>query len=288
MMVGAATLDRGQARVVVSFAMPAATEVPLRLRYAPDAPWYRPAGELVATQPLEGQSPWKKSPLALAGLGAIAWLVMARLPRRAPRPAGRSIPVPARRGGALVELVRADSISRGWSGQVVDADEHSPVPNARLSIERRGFEHVSVVALAASDPQGRFALEAIALLPGDELVAEAPFHAMLRATLPPTGELRVALVLRRRALLDRLVAWARHRGGQFDARPDATPGQVRRAAGPDIDLVRWASAVERAAYGGEVVDQRAHHEVDRLAPSDAVDPSAASQAPRPVPKRPRR
>jgi hypothetical protein len=84
--------------------------------------------------------------------------------------------------------------------------------------------------------------------------------------LPEAGELDVALVLRKRALLDRLVAWARRRGLPFDARPEPTPGHVRRAAAGEFTVARWADAVERAAFGGQVVDAHAEKEVERLAP----------------------
>jgi len=289
-VVGAATLDRGEARLVVTFAMTGA-EVPLRLHYAPGAPWFRPAEELVVTQPLRGPGAWKRLPLVIAGLGAIAWLVMARLPRRPARRDARSSPPRAPRGGARVELVRGETTSRGWTGQVIDADLRGPVADARVSIERRGFERTEAVSHATSDSDGKFSLEAVDALPGDELVAQAPLHAMLRRPLPPSGELRVALVLRRRALLDRLVAWARRRGEPFDAHAEPTPAQVRRAAGADIGVIRWASAVERAAFGGGTVDEQAQGEVDRLAPSDAAEESAtgaADEAPRGRPARPRR
>jgi hypothetical protein len=286
MTVGAATLDRGEARMVVSFALTAAAEVPLRLRYAPDAPWFRPTGDLVLAQPLKGQSPWKKLPLALAGLGAVAWLTAARLPRRRPRRADRSSAHPPRQAGAHVELVRGEAASRGWSGRVIDADEGGPVGGARVSIERRGFERTDVIARATSDAQGVFALDPVDALPGDELVADGQLHALLRGSLPPTGELRVALVLRRRALLDRLVAWAHRQGRPFNIHTDPTPAQIRRAAAAEIDVVRWASAVERAAYGGGVVDEQAQREVDRLAPGEAPDArAAAEEGPRATPKR---
>jgi len=282
MVVGAAMLDRGEARVLVRFAAPDTPEVALRFRYAPDAPWFRPAGELVIAQPLRPPSPWRALPVVLAGLGAIAWLVMARVPRRVATRAARSRRSDAPRGGARVELVRGEAASQGWRGQVIDADEHVPLASARLSIERRGFQRTEAIGGAISDAQGRFTLEPIESLPGDELVANAPLHAPLRGPLPATGELLVALVLRRRALLDRLVAWARRRGRPFDAHAEPTPAHVRRAAGRDLDVVRWASAVERAAYGGEVVDEQAQAEIDRLAPVEAVDasPRGAGEGPR--------
>ena len=286
-VVGAATLERGEARVLVTFALTGPTETPLRLRYAPDAPWFRPAGELVVTQPLRGPSVWKRWPLALAGAAAIAWLVMLRIPRRPLPRVSRPSPPHALRRGAHVEVV-GETTSQGWTGQVIDADEDEPVVGANVAIERPGFERKDVLAHATTDDRGMFVLEPADSLPGDELSAEGPLHAPFRGPLPRSGDLRVALVLRRRALLDRLVSWARRRGRPFDLYPDPTPGQVRRAAGPDLSVVRWASAVERAAYGGDVVDEQAQGEVDRIAPSEAVDAKATSAIERPPPPRRRR
>jgi hypothetical protein len=73
-----------------------------------------------------------------------------------------------------------------------------------------------------------------------------------------------------------MVQWAKLRGRPFDARPDPTPAHVRRAAGDDFRVARWADAIERAAYAGEPVDERAEADVDRLAPSPAASPSPPS------------
>ena len=113
---------------------------------------------------------------------------------------------------------------------------------------------------------------------GDELAIEAPLHVALRRPLPPPGDLDAQLVQRKRALLGRLVGWAKLRGRPFDARPEPTPGHVRHVAGDDFRVARWADAVERAAYGGEPVDARVEADVDRLAPGAPNSPAA----PRPM------
>jgi hypothetical protein len=43
---------------------------------------------------------------------------------------------------------------------------------------------------------------------------------------------------------------------------------VRAAAGPATAVGAWADAVERAAFGEEVVDEARKTEVDRIAPPD--------------------
>jgi hypothetical protein len=141
----------------------------------------------------------------------------------------------------------------------------------RLSIERRGFEGIDVVARTTSDNGGAFVLQEAETRPGDELVAEGPLHAMLRRPVPVCGELQVVLQLRRRALLDRLVAWARRRGPPYDAQPEPTPAHVRRVAvdeDPVGPIGRWADAVEQAAFGGTAVDEGVQAKVDKLAPAE--------------------
>jgi CBS domain-containing protein len=280
-IVGAATLEHGQARLLVSFARPAASEVPLRIRYLPDAPWFLAGDELELTQPLRSPSPWRRLPLGIAGLGVLAWLAIARLSAlKAPqRPGGRPGKMTGRPVVARVELLQALPEQQGWTGVVVDAHDDTPVDDARVAIERRGFERIAVVTETRSGKDGRFALSPVAHEPGDEIASEGALHAPLRGALPPSGDLRVALVLRRRAVLDRMVAWARRRGKPFDARPEPTPGHVRRAAGGDSPVGRWADAVERAAFGGETVDARAQAELEKLAPA-AVEPADPAGHPR--------
>ncbi len=280
-IVGAATLDHGQARLLVSFARPAASEVPLRIRYLPDAPWFLAGDDLELTQPLRSPSPWRTLSLGAAGLAVLAWLAIARLSAlRAPQRLGSRPGKPTgRQVVARVELLQALPEQQGWTGVVVDAHDGTPVEDAKVAIERRGFERIAVVAEARSGKDGRFALSAVAHEPGDEIASEGALHAPLRGALPPSGDLRVALVLRRRAVVDRMVAWARRRGKPFDARPEPTPGHVRRAAGGDSPVGRWADAVEKAAFGGETLDARAQAELDKLAPA-AVEPADPAGRPR--------
>jgi hypothetical protein len=288
-IVGAAPLAGAEARVVLTFAMPAASEAPLRLRYVPDAPWFQSGGELALTLPVRAPNPWKRVPLVLAGFAALAWLILARLPprsREGSRPGVSRAPVLHPEAG--VELVRAGPAARGWTGRIHDAHDGFGIVAAFVAIERPGFRGVEVLAQATANGEGVFALPPIEAHPGDLLLAEGQVHSALRRPLPPAGELDVALVLRKRALLDRLVAWARRRGRPFDGRPEPTPGHVRRAAVSEEAVARWAQAVERAAYGEGVIDAEAQREVDRLAPaepSDAVpSPGDPRLPPRPGPR----
>jgi hypothetical protein len=274
--VGAATLQRGEARVGAALGVPAepGAELPLEVRYLPDAPWFEPVRPLLLTQPLRPPSAWNKIALALAGLAVAGWIGIARLPRRsesrAPDARGRRKGEPSAETVARVEMVRPDAAGKGgWTGKVFDSHEHGPLPGVRVAVERPGFEHAEALGEAISDEAGLFVLAPIEARPGDVLVAEGPLHARMRQPVPPHGEIRVALVARRRALLDRLVAWARRRGRPFDARPDPTPAHVSRMARSGDVVKEWAEAVERAAYSGAAVDAEREAEVDRLAPPDA-------------------
>jgi hypothetical protein len=282
-IVGAAPLVAGsEARMVLTFAMPAANEAAVRLRYLPDAPWFQSGGELTLTLPMRAPSPWKKVPLVVAGLTALAWLILTRLPSRG-REASRSGVTrgPVLHPEAGVELVRAGPAARGWTGRIHDAHDGFGIVAALVAIERPGFRGVEVLARAKSDEAGVFVLPAMDVHPGDLLLAEGPVHSALRRPLPSAGELDVALVLRKRALLDRLVAWARRRGRPFDGRPEPTPGHVRRAAAAELGVARWAEAVERAAYGEGLVDEEAQRAVDRLAPDESPEVAPAPGGPRP-------
>lgn len=275
-VVGAANLDRGAATLVVT--IPPAAQGPedrgatLRVRFVPDAPWFRAGPELTLLQPARPPSPWRKVPLLLATLLALGWLVVSRWSSRAPAAAAlarRSTAPPPEPRVALVEAGPAD---QGWRGRLVDAHDGAPVAAARVAVERRAFDRLATVVQTWTGDDGRFALPQAMVAPGDELVAEGRAHAEVRRPLPPPGILEVALVLRRRAVLDRLVAWARGRGAPFDAKPEPTPGHVRRAAGSEFTVARWADAVERAAYGGGVVDASAEADVERMAPAPPAAP----------------
>jgi hypothetical protein len=271
-IVGAAPLEGNEARLVITFAAPFdganASEVPMTFRYVPSAPWFQPAADLQLIQPVRGPSPWKKAPLVIAATLVVAWLALMRVPIRS---ADRRKTTRPRIEHAVehVQIVRAGPRSLGWQGRVADAHDGVALAGVRVAIERPGFEHIDVVAQSTSDATGAFTLAPIGTRPGDVLVVDGRLHQTLRHPLPASGELSIALVLRRRALLDRLVTWARQRGSPYDAQPEPTPGHVRRASSADSAVARWADAVERAAYGGDLVDERAQAEVDRLAPTDS-------------------
>jgi len=270
-VVGAGTVEAGRAHVVATFVPPPAASASLVLQYLPDAPWFEVGEPLVVSVPVNAPSPWRQLPLVLAGIAVAAFVVLGRVGAKTrtivpPRPVRPAAPEPR------IDLVRpaAAGVNR-WTGRAVDAHDGSPLVHARIAIERPGFGRVEIAATAFTDESGGFDLAPPEPITEGALVAEGPLHRELRQKLPPPGEVVLSLVSRRRALLGSLVEWARARGRPYDARPEATPGHVRRVAETDVRASRWAEAVERAAFGLADVDARMEQDVDRLAPTARGD-----------------
>jgi hypothetical protein len=307
LVLAAATVEAGEAHLVINVGAPAPAAppapaprdqpasgsagpapppsqsvVPLRVRYAPDAPWYTAGDELALALPVRAPSPWRKTPVLVAGLAVIAWLVIGRRSRTRPAAPDDAEPVKVPSlGEARIDVLRSVKTSRaGWTGRVVDAHDETAVAGAEVSLERPSFRGVVVVASAQANPAGRFELRCEDVQPGDTLAVQAPLHAMLRKAVPPFGEIQIALVLRRRKLLGRLVGWARAKGKPFDQYPEPTPGHVKRAAGTDAQTARWAEALELAAFGAEEVDDAAEKAVIDLEPRPAAAQPRADDAPR--------
>jgi hypothetical protein len=269
-LVGVAPIASGQARVTATQmrdGIDDSSDGPLSLRYLPDAPWFLPTYDVLLPRRPPPKSTWGGLLMALAGLAAAGWVLAARWRPRdlaSEMPPASVLQAPVRAG---VIVVRRSATDPGLVGRVVDAHEGTPVQAAQVRLERAGFDGVDVVSRVSCDASGRFELPLPTARPGDELVVESGAYCTLRTPVAGGGEVEIALILRRRQLIDDLVRWARKRGGRFDARPEPTPGHVRRVAGDDEQAARWADAVERAVYGNEVVDQEVETRVAQLAPS---------------------
>jgi hypothetical protein len=265
-LIGAAMLSHAEAQIVAPLPTAPSGEATLRLQYLPDAPWFIRTTDLRLTQPIRGLSWSEEVAMTLSGLAMVAWSLLVRIRARKrllePKRAAQE-PTPG------VRVVNAAASSSGWTGRVVDVYDGTAVAGARVRIERPGFERAAVVVETMSAATGEFRLPDAAAQPGDQLTVESPLYATLRRNLPNPGDLEVSMLLRRRQLLDRLVSWARMRGGRFDARPEPTPGHVRRAASSEeSQIAAWADLVECTVYGGNVVDARAQADVEQIAPSD--------------------
>ena len=272
-VVGAAPVDHGVARMLVTFTGHVGHEASLRLRYVPSSPWYEPLGEPTVRIPIRGPSVFAKAPILAAGLAMIAIFLFGRLSAQKNKPAPKPAepkPGEGREGKPRLDVVRAATRGeQGWSGVLVDAHEGELLRGIRVWIERGTFDGRSVLASAETAANGRFVLPGIGPVAGDETIsAEGRYHARLSQPLPAPGEIMIALAQRRRALLANLVKWAKRRGPPFDIRPEATPGHVKRAGSGQEATVRWADAVERAAFGPGDVDARIEQEIDKMAPDD--------------------
>lgn len=281
--VGSGNVVKGKARVVVSFAAGHRGEVPVTLRYISGAPFWRPGREIQVVLGVAGPSLWRH--LLLGGLvAALTGWIVAKW-RRSPetmRPESASLPPPS--GRPEIVVVDRPSGIRGWKGTVTDAHDGFPIAGARLRVVSVGFDGERTLAEVTTDETGAFSLDAEAP-EGARLVVEGDLHATYQQALPPPSLIRVALVTRRRAVLDRLVKWARSRGGAFDGAKEPTPGHVRRVASRTAasDVEAWARRVEHVAFGPDPVtraveDEVQHAEPQALPPADRGQAEAASPA----------
>ncbi|MBK9265572.1 MAG: carboxypeptidase regulatory-like domain-containing protein [Polyangiaceae bacterium] len=256
--VGAGEVRDGVARVIASFSFERAGTVPLKLRYVPSAPFFRAGKSLDIEISVRGPGMAKQIAIALVVLAVTAWIVIGwrRAPMRAvPNADDGKTPVPTGRAG--VDVVRAEAGQTSYSGTVIDAHDATPIAAARLVVIAPAFQGDGVVSRATSNERGEFVLDA-SHRSDARLVIEAPAHTKHEQALPLPGVLRIALVTRRRTLLERLVRWAQRTGAPFDAQPEPTPGHVRRAAfrAQDDEVEQWARGVETAAYGPAMVDEQ--------------------------------
>jgi hypothetical protein len=294
-VVGAAPVQNGRADLRVIFAAPATPTARLSIHYLPTAPWFDGSEPLSIDVPIHPPSVWKQLPFILMAVAVALFLLFGRT-RRAPRRIPRATsPIERSAEPDVHVLAEASAPGAGWAGRVIDAHEKYPIARARVAIEHLSFGAPEILESAFTDADGRFRfgytpktgigtgtlslsstgfqhrgrtlmdLEA-------RLVIDAPLHTSMRKRLPPSGEIEIALVSRKRAILDRLVEWARLRGKPFDVRPEPTPGHIQRAAGKAADVAAWAEAIERAAFDEGDVDARVEQEIDAIAPKN--DPLA--------------
>jgi hypothetical protein len=258
--VGAGTVTDGKAHVVAAIGTERTSTLSLTLRYVPSAPWYRPGAELTTEVKIAGTGVWRQILIAALVAGVAAWVV-AGWRRAKPKPRrGDDTDAPPPSGRPGVQVIGRAPSAGGWRGVVVDAHEGSAVAGARLSIVVPSFQGDGVIARALADEHGAFSFEP-AHTRDARLVVEADLHSTFEQALPPPSALHVALITRRRALLDRLVRWARHQGMPFDGVAEPTPGHVRRAAvrlemqeGERwTNVEKWAAQVESSAFGPDPV-----------------------------------
>ncbi|UQA58230.1 carboxypeptidase-like regulatory domain-containing protein [Polyangium aurulentum] len=271
--VGAGSVQDGKAHVIASFSADREVTVPLVLRYVPAAPFYRAGATLPVEVRITGPGIARQILAALLVLGVTAWIVVGwrRAPMPKPKCSDDTSAVPSGRAG--IEVVRAAAGQSGWRGTVLDAHDGTPVAGARLVIVAPAFQGDGVVARVTADERGEFVLDAPHRSDA-RLVVEADAHSRHEQALPPPSVLRVALITRRRALLERMIRWARRHGTPFDAQPEPTPGHVRRAAARSnaLDIESWARSVEQAVYGPATVDEDIESKIGAAEPRGVKKP----------------
>ena len=251
--LGSARVTEGLADLYLQVQESAAQARPLELRYVPDAPWWLPGSALQVTIPILPPSPWRR----IAWIAAVAvlgsWLLLGwQRPRRIERAAASL----ARRQSARapVDIVEVGDATSGWHGQVIDAHDGAPIPNAVVLVRLPAFDASGILRTAHSDALGAFVLTGTESAgPGAALEVRAPFHSPLAAPMPPPGTLILSLTSRRRTLLGRFVEWAVRDGG-WERRGEATPGEVARRS-ERSEVATWAGAVDEAAYGPEPLSE---------------------------------
>jgi hypothetical protein len=259
----------GTAEMVLSFQPRRnAADADITLRYRSDASYYEPGVPAMLRVHVAAQSMWHRLvPVLLAAVVA-GWLLRGwRRPKRRDRPRPAE---PVIKGVASVQVVGRSTSRRGWSGRVVDAHQGTPIAGARIRVIVPTFVDLDVIIDARADGLGRFAFEVNSSERDLQLRVSSELHGDVERPLPPPSELAIALVSRRRLLLDRLVNWARRAGKPWYRSPEPTPGHVirvaRRRNRATDDVAAWAERVQRRAFGPEPVDAAAEREVREAEP----------------------
>jgi hypothetical protein len=270
---GIARVESGTVRVVARFARRAERTAELTLHYLPSEPWWTASAPLRVEVPLAPQSHWGSVAWLIGSLVIAFWLL--RGWRRPAPPPRSSATVASKARAAAVVVVEPDAGSAGWRGIVRDAHDRTPVAQAEVAIVADEADGARVVARTTTDTEGHFELPSVSADAEKRFVVTARWHALLRVAVPPHGRLEIDLVTRRRQLVARFVAWASREGHGMKGRSEPTPGDVRDVARRvrRQDIIDWANAVEKAAYGPEPVDEPVERRVVEREPPERGRPS---------------
>jgi hypothetical protein len=251
--LGSAPFERGSAVLRLGDATG-----PVRLSYRSDDPWWLPGQplELVLPGGADTERPPRRWPW-LALLAPIGFVCLRALQRPALRKNERKPPRKARAPALVSEPAPAAS---GWVGKVSDAHDGLPIAGARVQVLLPSFVGSEPNALTAiADAHGAFQLPPLQdpLPEGARLRVSAPLHSEVERPLPPQGRVTLALTSRRRAVLRRLVRWARALGAPWARGGEPTPGEIAEIAARrgDPRTARWAEDVQAAAFGHAQVDE---------------------------------
>jgi hypothetical protein len=253
--IGSAPFAAGTARLTL--APPAGAEV--TLHYRSDDPWWRPGEPLslsLGAAPKPDGSPKRWPWLVL--LVPIGYICLRSLQRPALRQT-QPRPLPKPRGATPIVSPAGAPLISGWVGRVIDAHDGHPVPGAQVELVLPSFRGAATNRVhSVADEAGRFELPALQdpLPEGARLRVWAPLHSDVERPLPPQGRVSIALTSRRRAVLRRLVRWARSLGAPWARGGEPTPGEVADIAlrRGDPRTARWAEDVQAAVFGDAPVD----------------------------------
>ena len=281
--VGMAALRQGTAHVTATFASVRGSAVTLRAGYVPAAPWWEAGAPASIAVTLRQGTPWRRIALLALALALLAWALREAYDFQPILRRRRAPTAKAHASAAVVpaSIVRARPSPAGWIVRAVDAHDGTPVEGVSFAVVLRVFPSATepagqeVLARGTGDAAGRFTLAGGPLPRGAILRLWARGHADVEMPLPPPSELSIAMISRRRHLLDRLVAFAAREWGD-EARREPTPDQVVRRARRAVDppstggrvreIEAFARATEAAAFGPAQVDETAEATVLALEP----------------------
>jgi hypothetical protein len=247
--IGSAPFEGGSARVHL-----AETSGEVTLVYHSDDPWWLPGEPLsLVLDPTPPRPPRRWPWLAL--LAPIGYVCLRSLQRPAlRRPERRPPPRPR----PALPVAAGSAPMSGWVGFVSDAHDGEPIASAEVRILLPSYRGDASTPVALTDERGGFQLPPLAdpLPEGARLRVSAPLHSDMERALPPQGRVSIALTSRRRAVLRRLVRWARAAGAPWFRSGEPTPGEVLATATRrgDLRTARWAEDVQAAAFGTGDVD----------------------------------
>jgi hypothetical protein len=253
--VAAAPLVQGSARLALGESR---TSGDITLNYHSDDPWWLPGEPLVLSIDEEAPRAPRRWPW-LALLAPIGYVCLRSLQRPAQRKSERR-PPPKPRTRAPGLAVDASAPLSGWVGSVSDAHDGQPIVGARVQVLLPSFRDSEPSALTAvADARGAFQLPALQhpLPEGARLRVWAPLHSEVERPLPPQGRVSITLTSRRRAVLRRLIRWARALGAPWARGGEPTPGEIADIAvrRGDPRTARWAESIQAAAFGRAPVDE---------------------------------
>jgi hypothetical protein len=258
--LGASPLQQGKAQLLVAeeaLGQSSAIEV----WYVPAEPWWQGEGPLPVTLPALPVPATRPTPLAVAALLLVAFLVWRTWQSPLPKLIARAAREAATRpGGEPQMIVLGGDPASGWSGQVVDAHDGRPLPGATVEVRATSFHPDAPPLRATTDAEGRFSVPALENpAKGATLSVAATEHRGMGRHLDGPATLLVQLVQRRRALISELVKW---HDGQLPSTnrsgTDPTPGQIAVSASQRGQAAAgiWARGVEQAAFSEVAVDEQ--------------------------------